>query len=318
VGFFWPLALWLLLLLPLVVWVYRRNLKHPGEAAVVHPRLSLLQQAHTEKRWRSLPTWLYLGALLLGIVALARPNFPVPEADPRATIMLSLDVSRSMQATDVQPNRFEAAKEALKTFVRELPDGARVGLVTFARYAQLVVAPTDEHTRVIEGVDLLQMDFGTAIGDGLMEALEALPSLEEREAAGEDPSKLATVILLSDGRNFNGTDPLEAALEAAKQRVRVHTVGVGWVKEGPIPGLPERSQYYARFDEETLRAIAEKAGGRYVFVDSAEELREAYRDLSKTITWFFKKEEASAVPAFGAGILLGLSLLISGYRRLVL
>jgi Ca-activated chloride channel family protein len=317
-GFFWPQALWLLLLLPLAVWVYRRNLQRPGEAAVVHPRLPLLQQANAHNRWRSLPTWLYLGAMALGIIALARPNFPVPEADPRAAIMLSLDVSRSMMATDVKPNRFEAAKQALKTFVHELPDGAKVGLVTFARYAQLVVPPTDEHQRVIEAVDMLQMDFGTTIGDGLIEALRALPSLEEREAAGEDPKKLATVILLSDGRNFGGMDPIQAAKEAHNQKVQVHTVGVGWIKEGPIPGLPERAQYYARFDEETLKAMAEKAGGRYVFVDSAEELREAYRDLSKTITWFFKKEEASAVPAFGAGLLLGLSLLLSGYRRLVL
>lgn len=317
-GFFWPQALLLLLLLPLAVWIYRHSLRRPGEAAVVHPRLSLLQQANTEKRWRSLPTWLYLGAIGLGILALARPNFPVPEADPRAAIMLSLDVSRSMQATDVQPNRFEAAKEALKTFVRELPDGAKVGLVTFARFAQLVVPPTDEHERVIEAVNLLQMDFGTTIGNGLIEALKALPSLEERETVGEDPRKLATVILLSDGRNFGGVDPLEAALEAVKQKVRVHTVGVGTVKDGPVPGLPERSQYYARFDEETMRAIADKTSGRYVFVDSAEELRDAYRDLSKTITWFFQKEEASAVPAFGAGILLSLSLLLSWYRRLVL
>ncbi|WP_027893591.1 vWA domain-containing protein [Calidithermus chliarophilus] len=316
----WPWALFLLAFLPLFVWTYWRSVRRRGEAAVVYPHLALLTRAGAEgRRWsRYLPALLYLASLALLILALARPSLAIPRANPQAGVILALDVSRSMAAGDVKPNRFTAAQNALKAFVRELPEGARVGLVIFARYARLVVPLTSEHHRVMEAVNLLEMDFGTTIGDGLMESVQALPSLEERKATGEDPYKLATVILLSDGRNYGGVDPLEAAAEAARQQVTVHTIGVGSVTEGPIPGIEPRLWWAARFDEETLRSIAQATGGEYYFVDSASALKQTYSDLSRSVVWDYHRDEATGYAVMAAVACLLASLLLGEWRRRVI
>lgn len=316
----WPWALFLLALLPLFVWVYRHNLRRRAEVVALYSDLALLVRATAEgRRWsRYLPALLYLASLGLLIVALARPSLAVPQANPRAGVMLALDVSRSMAAGDVKPNRFIAAQNAVKTFVRELPEGARVGLVIFARYARLVVPLTSEHHRVMEAVNLLSMDYGTTIGDGIMESLHALPSLEERLATGEDPRKLTTIILLSDGRNFGGMDPLEAADEAVRQQVVVHTVGVGTASDGPIEGIEPRLWWAARFDEETLRAIAQKTGGNYYFVDSADKLKQLYSDLSHSLVWHYRRDEATGYAVIAAALCLVASLLLSEVRRRVI
>lgn len=141
--FLWPSALFLLLLVPLLVFGYRRGLTPKAASAVLHPDLAALARASARRRdpSRHLPALFFLLALILGIVALARPTIPILQADPRAAIVLALDVSRSMRATDVLPSRFEAAREALKVFIRELPQGVCIGLVTFSRAATEVVAP---------------------------------------------------------------------------------------------------------------------------------------------------------------------------------
>jgi Ca-activated chloride channel family protein len=311
-GFLNPWALLGLLALPLLVLLYRRGVRGRSRAFATYPdaRVLLGTQGHNP-RTVYLPALLYLITLVLGLLALARPSLVVPQADPRASVMLALDVSRSMAAGDVKPSRFIAAQSAVKTFVRELPEGARVGLVIFARYARLVVPLTREHYRVMEAANLLNMDYGTTIGDGIMESLRALPSLEERLATGEDPRKLATIILLSDGRNFGGMDPLEAADEAARQRVVVHTIGVGTAGDGPIEGIEPRLWWAARFDEETLRAIAQKTGGNYYFVDSADKLKRLYRDLSHSLVWNYRRDEATGYAVIAAALCLVASLLLS-------
>ncbi len=318
-AFLWPWALALLLLAPLLVWLYRRGLEPPGASAVLHPDLALVARAGASgRRWRRhLGALLYFGALLLALLALARPTLAIPEANPQAGIMLALDVNLSMEARDIQPNRFEAARDAVRAFVDELPQGTRVGLVTFAGYATQVVSLTDDHERLLTAVDRLRMDFGTVIGDALIGSVASLPSLAARELTGDDPERLATVILLSDGRNFGGVDPLIALEEAKRQRVTVHTVGVGTLSDGPIPGIPERYWFAARFDEAMLRTIAEETGGRFVFVDSAGELRDVYRDLGRSLVWRFRREEATAVAALAASLLLLLSLGIGRLRRRV-
>jgi Ca-activated chloride channel homolog len=264
------------------------------------------------------PAILYTLALAAGIFAVARPALSIPQADPRAGIILTLDVSRSMMATDIRPNRFNAAREALIAFVEGLPEGTRVGLVTFARYATTVVPLTDDHASVIRAVNYLQMDFGTAIGSGLEESLRVLPTLEEREESGDDPQRLATMILLSDGRSVIGADPLEVTEEAVKQKVTVHTIGVGSITDGPVPGLPPRYQYAARFDEETLRSIADRTGGEYHFVDSAAELRRTYEEISRSLVFSTRFDEVSAGAAVLSALFLMSSLALSQWRRQVL
>ncbi len=317
-GFLWPGALALLLLVPLVVWAYRRALHHPAQSAALHPDVALLARAAGKRRrWTShLPAGLYLTAVVLGLAALARPTFPVPRADPRAGIMLALDVSRSMAATDIAPSRLDAAREALKTFVRALPGGARVGLVAFSSSATTVVPLTSDHQRVLDAVDLLTLGRSTAIGDGILESLKDLPSLDERKKGGADPARLATVVLLSDGRNRAGVDPLEAAREAKAQQVVVDTIGVGTVGGATSRGY-NGFGFAGRFDETTLKAIASETGGEYVFVDSASKLHRVYRRLSHGVAWTWHREEASGLVALAAAVLLLASLALGQARRRV-
>lgn len=319
-SFFWPWLLLLLILLPLAAFFYRRRIEAPAKAAVLHPNLALLFRAKASVRHAPMyvPAILYTLALAAGIFALARPALSIPQADPRAGIVLALDVSRSMMATDIRPNRFNAAREALIAFVKGLPEGTRVGLVTFARYATTVVPLTDDHESVIRAVNYLQMDFGTAIGSGIEEGLRVLPTLEEREKAGDDPQRLATMVLLSDGRSVIGADPLEVTEEAVKQKVTIHTIGVGSITDGPVPGLPPRYQYAARFDEETLRAIADRTGGEYHFVDSAGELKRAYDEISRSLVFSTRFDEVSAGAALLSAVFLMSSLALSQWRRQVL
>ena len=318
-GFLWPWVLALLLPVPALIWLYRRWLHPPARAAVVHPDLALLALAGARGRRapRHLPALLYLGACLLALLALARPTLPVPEAHPGAGIILALDVSLSMQAADIRPNRFEAARDAIRAFVNEVPAGTRIGLVTFAGYAVLAVPLTGDHERILKTVDLLRMDFGTVIGDALRTSYQALPSLEDRLALGDDPRDFATIVLMSDGRNRGGVHPLTILPEVREQRIRVHTVGVGTNTDGPIPGFPTRWQDAARFDEPTLRSIAEETGGRFIFVDSASELSGVYRDLSRSLVWRIGRSEATAFGALAAAALLIVSLALGEFRRRV-
>lgn len=318
-SFSWIWALCLLLVLPLLIWLYHRGLKPASQSVVLYPGLDNLMQASKKSSWRKhVPAMLYALTLVLGIFALARPNFPVPVADPRAGIILALDISRSMMATDIKPNRFDAARAALKTFVENLPQGTQIGLVTFARYATTVVPLTDNHETVLKAVQMLEMDFGTVIGDGLIESIKNLPSLEDRQAEAGDPSKLATIILLSDGRSMDGIDPLRAAREARDQQIIVHTIGAGSISDGPIPGLPPRYQFAARFDEETLKAVAQIAGGQYHFVDSASDLKQTYRQISKLVTNRFKQDEVTAFFALATAGLLAMSMLLGQFGRKVI
>lgn len=317
--FIWPWALILLLLVPLLVWLYRRSLRPPAESVVLYPDVAMLAWASRQtSNWRQhLSAGLYLLALVMAVVALARPTLPVLQADPRAAVVLAVDISRSMQATDVQPSRFEAARAALRTFIRELPEGMRVALVTFSRNAQLVVPLTTDRDRLLEAVDFLELNLGTAIGDAILESIMALPPLPER-AEAPDPKSLATIILLTDGRSLAGVDPVEAAKEAARLQIRVHAIGIGRSSDGPVPGLPEQYALAAQFDEEALKEIARVGDGEYFFVDSAGKLREAYRNLTRQMTWRVRQDEVSALFALLTALFLLMSLGVAQFRRSVI
>lgn len=317
--FIWPWALILLLLVPLLVWLYRRSLRPPAESVVLYPDVAMLAWASRQtSNWRQhLSAGLYLLALVMAVVALARPTLPVLQADPRAAVVLAVDISRSMQATDVQPSRFEAARAALRTLIRELPEGMRVALVTFSRDAQLVVPLTTDRDRLLEAVDFLELNLGTAIGDAILESIMALPPLPER-AEAPDPKSLATIILLTDGRSLAGVDPVEAAKEAARLQIRVHAIGIGRSSDGPVPGLPEQYALAAQFDEEALKEIARVGDGEYFFVDSAGKLREAYRNLTRQMTWRVRQDEVSALFALLTALFLLMSLGVAQFRRSVI
>ncbi len=308
--FQWPVMLGGLLALPLLAAVYIWALRRPPRRSVTHTQVGLLAQASgVSRRWRRhLPAGLMALALASVILALARPVAPMPVPAVQNTVMLSIDVSRSMLADDLPPSRIEAAKAAAREFVRTLPGGLKVGLVTFSSYAMLIVPPTADRTRVLDAINMLSTEFATAIGDGLLEAVWALPgrqrptSLFAPAPPPQPPVPPGTVVLLSDGQSNRGVLPQDAARIAREQEVKVYTIGVG-TPEGTFLNLGGRS-IWVRLDEDTLREMAEITGGRYYLATSSLELRRVYRQLSRTIGWESRPTEVGALAAGAAALLL--------------
>ncbi|AEB12505.1 VWA domain-containing protein [Marinithermus hydrothermalis] len=307
-GFVWPLALGMLLLLPLLVWAYRAALARPSRQVVYHPYLKALQAAAVAGRspGQHLPAVLFLLALVALIVAMARPVLPFPAYRSVATVVLAIDTSRSMRAEDLEPSRLEAAKAAAREFIRAMPPGVEVGLVAFSSYATLLQPPTTDRERLEQAVDLLDLAHRTAIGDGLVAALRVLP-LEDSDAPGG-----MSVVLLSDGRNNYGIDPLEAARQAEAQGVRVYTVGVGLSENTYVFA----NGYYIRagLDEETLQEIAALTGGAYYRASSADELRAVYQTLARAVRLEVRPTEVTALAALAGALLLIVAVLVAWVR----
>ena len=311
--FLWPMALALYVLVPLLIAAYIWMLRRPSRVRVRYSSLDLVKQAAAVgKPWRRhVPATLYLLTLCAVIFTAARPMAPVPVPDNRTVIMLSMDVSRSMMAHDVVPTRIEAAKKAAVEFVRALPRGAKVGLVSFSSYATLVTPPTEDHDRVVQAINSLSLEFATAIGDGLLEAVYALPVRVRPENStgpvmppmgplpGADRLPPATVVLLSDGQSNRGTPPEDAAVVARQQRVKVYTVGLG-SPEGTFLELGGRS-IFVRLAEETLKEIAQVTGGNYQRVSSTGELSRVYARLGRSIGWERKPTEVSGLASVATG-----------------
>jgi len=316
-GFLWPAVLWGLASLPVLAWVYLRALRGRSRHTLAHTQLPILQEAARVARpWRAhLPAAAFGLALAAVLLALARPVAPLPVPAANVNVVLSIDVSRSMLAEDVRPNRLEATKVAAVDFVRTLPRNARVGLVSFSSYATLLAAPTTEHERVIQAIQALQAEFATAIGDGLLEAVWALPGRTRPawpQTAPPPPSSRlppGVVVLMSDGQSNRGVTPAEAARVARDQQVKVYTVGVG-TPEGTFLNIGGRP-IWVRLDEDTLKEVAAITEGAYFHASSAHELRRVYRSLGRTIGWERKPTEVSSVVAAAGAVLLVSSVALS-------
>ena len=317
--FQWPIMLVGLAAVPLLAALYVWALRRPARRSVSYTQVEMLAQAlAVSGRWtRHFPGVLVALSLAAVILSLGRPVAPMPVPAVQNTVMLSIDVSRSMLADDLPPNRIEAAKAAAKEFVRILPRGLKVGLVTFSSYATLIVPPTTERTRVLEAIDLLTTEFATAIGDGLLEAVWALPGRQRPSSplapapVPQPPVPSGSIVLLSDGQSNRGALPQDAARIAREQEVKVYTVGIG-TPEGTFLNLGGRS-IWVRLDEDTLREVAEITGGTYYHATSTMELRRVYRRLSRDIGWESRPTEVSGLLAGAAALLLagavGVSLL---------
>lgn len=315
--FQWPAALLGLLLLPMLGALYVWILRRPPRQAVRYTQVTLLARAAAQARpWRRHLPAACLGLALAAVVlTLARPVAPMPVPTNKNTVVLSIDVSRSMLADDMAPNRMEAAKQAAKEFVQGLPRGLKVGLVTFSSYAQVVVPPTVDRTRVVEAIGLLTTEYATAIGDGLVEAVFALPGRQRPRdyltpaAPPTPPVVPGTVVLLSDGQSNRGVVPQDAARIARDQQVKVYTIGIG-TPEGTFLNLGGRS-IWVRLDEATLREMGEISSGAYYHARSVTELRQVYRRLSRIIGWESRPTEVSALGAALAAVFLIAGLLSS-------
>jgi len=234
----------------------------------------------------------------------ARPSAVIAVPRDQATLMLVLDVSGSMTADDLRPNRMYAAQEAARAFVEALPPGAQVGLVSFSETARVQTPPTHDRDALLTAIDGLAPAGGTAIGEGLHLALDQLAQLP---AAGQDAVP-ATVVLLSDGESSHGRNPATAAERASGAGVRVHTVGIG---QRGVTTLLGGTQPVG-LDEVTLQTLAAATGGQYFYAQEASALERIYADLGSMVSLVEERMEVTAlVSALGAllfivGGLLGL------------
>jgi Ca-activated chloride channel homolog len=251
VTFAWPLALVLLLTVPLVWGLYVLAMRRRRKQAVSYSSVALLRSVlPARSRWRRhLPVAALLSSLgVLGLAA-ARPQMVREVPTARTSIILALDVSRSMCATDVEPNRIAAAQRAAREFVEDLPSGAKLGLVVFSGYAQIAVPPTDDHDVLAGSIDALTTGRGTAVGAAMLKSLDAIaevnpdvrpvgdavangltgpaPSAPPRATPGAGGFVPDIVVLLTDGANTRGIAPLDAVPYAVERRVRIFTIGFG-------------------------------------------------------------------------------------------
>jgi Ca-activated chloride channel family protein len=279
---------------------------------------------------RHIPPILYLTAIAALAIGLARPSLVLAVPREEATIMLTMDVSRSMRATDVDPNRLTAAQQAATDFVDRLPEQFRVGLVAFSTEARLVVEPTTDRAEIREALATLRADGGTAMGDAIDLALQASgavpeatptpdgsaspePSATPDASASPDPSAspetdkapVVAEVVLSDGANSTGTlEPVDAAQRAADLGVPIYTIALG-TEDGTVEvpnlfGIPESLPVPP--DPETLATIAEMTGGRFFEAPTAEELAAIYESLGSKVG--FVEEEQEVTQLFAAAGLL--------------
>jgi len=336
--FLWPGMLWLLLAVPALVTLYVLLLRRKKKAALRYASLSLVKEAlgAGQRVRRHVPPLLFLLALATLGVAVARPAARVRLPTQQQTIILAMDVSGSMRAKDVEPNRLVAAQEAAKAFVADLPRGVRVGVVSFAGTAAVVQPPTQNRADIVAAIDRFQLQRGTAIGSGIILALATLfpdagidvsDSIYGRHAPraapldpGRPPEKKAftpvppgsypsaAIVLLTDGQRTTGPDSLEAAKMAADRGVRVFTVGVG-TPTGEVIAF-EGWSFRARLDEDTLKAIADRTRGEYFHAGSALDLKRIYQGLNARLVFETQHTEITALfSAAAAGLALAAALL---------
>ena len=337
--FLWPDALWALALLPVLVGGYLFLLKRRKREALRYSSLGLVRQAIGRSSWRRhLPPALFLAALAAMLLAAARPAAVVTLPSERETVILAVDVSGSMRASDMKPTRLAAAQAAAKSFIGDTPRSTRIGLVAFAGSAALVQAPTSSRDDLFAAIDQLQLQNATAIGSGILASLKAIfpdqefdvtpPGLRSaaagssaggasyggapnaplgaRKPAPPKPvppgsNKNAVVILLTDGQTTTGPDPIDAARLAAARGVRVFTVGVGTPDGQILTG--EGWSIRVRLDEEALKIIADLTRGEYFFAGNAPDLKKIYEGLKSRLVLEKRETEITALFAAAAAAL---------------
>jgi Ca-activated chloride channel family protein len=339
--FLWPEFLWLLLVLPAAVAGYLFVLSLKKKAAVRYASLAMFKEAiGNGLAWRRhLPPAILLLALAAMIAAIARPAAVITLPSHHETVILALDVSGSMRANDVEPNRLVAAQNAAKQFVAEQPRSTRIGVVAFAGSAALVQPPTSNRTDVLAAIDQLQLQHATAVGSGILVSLKAIfpqaefdlpprrsPVAMRAGRAHSDPTfkpvppgsyTAAAIILLTDGQTTTGPDPVEAARLAAERGVRVFTVGVGTDNGQILTG--EGWSMRVRLDEDALKAIADLTRGEYFYAGNATDLKKVYQSLHSKLVMEKKETEITALfsAVAAASVLLAAGLSLFWFNRIV-
>jgi Ca-activated chloride channel family protein len=308
----WPWALLALLLVPLIVaarwWMNRRRKR----SAVTVSSIALIKAAVPGRSaWRrKIPVYLFLAGLAVLAVGLARPQASVSVPANNTSILLAIDVSGSMCTTDVAPNRMAVATQAAREFIKAQKGGTRIGLVAFSGVAGLLVAPTTDKDALLGAMDTLKTARGTAIGQAILTSLDAIAENNPNVAAtgvdlGDTPPGTVgdyqpdTIVVLTDGANSTGVDPVTAAEQAAARRVRVFTIGFGTTEPAQMVCTPDQVSSDSFFgggprsgggfgggrnqeiDEQALTSVADLTGGRYFRAEDADQLDDVLGDLPK-------------------------------------
>jgi len=337
-----PLLLLGLLLVPLALVVYRFVQRRRSRYAVRFTNVDLLGNLvpRTPAWRRHVPPALYLGAIAALVLALARPSMLVAVPREQATIILTMDVSGSMTAVDVEPSRLAAAQKAASDFIDQLPSTFKVGLVAFSTAPRVVVEPTTDRAVLHAALNNLRAQGGTALGDAITTSLEAAgldpssvsttptaspnpsaspsaspspsatPAPSASGATGTTSQPIVATVLLSDGANSTGqVEPIPAAEQAAALGVPVYTIALG-TAEGVVTvqddqGFPHVLNVPP--DTDTLAAIAETTGGRFFEAPTAQDLAQIYQGLGSRIG--YTNEEQEVTQWFAAA---GLLLVVAG------
>jgi Ca-activated chloride channel homolog len=321
VSFGSPFLLWGLLLIPIALLAYvflqRRRIKY----AARFTNLDLLANVvdASPGRRRHVPATFAVLALAALVVAMARPQAVVAVPRDDATVLLTIDTSASMTATDVPPTRLEAAKSASSSFLDLLPDRFRVGLVSFSSIVSVLEEPSDDREAVRSALDRLEGDVGTALGDAIVESVALAPDPEEQDdLSGGRP--LFAILLLSDGANSVGREPLDVIDEAQEAGVPIHTIAFG-TPQGTVEitndfGVTET--FRVPPDPTTLRQVAEETGGRFFEAPTEEDLEAVYEEIGSQVS--YEDEERELTAAFAAAgavfLLLGAGLSALWFGRI--
>jgi Ca-activated chloride channel family protein len=323
-SFIWPVLLWSLLTIPLLVLLYLRMQQRRKQYALRYGSLGLVQQAAGRGAGsrRHIPAILFLGGLCILLLAMARPQMAVSLPKVEGIVILAFDVSGSMSADDFQPTRMEAAKIVAKEFVERQPTSVQIGIVAFSDSAFSVQLPTNDQASIIASIDRLQPQRGTSLANGIMVSLNTIanasgqPTTAEGEDLASSPvatptpvpagtDQSAVIVLLTDGENNMEPDPLAAAQLAADRGVRIHTIGIGSAA-GTVLDV-NGFTVFTQLDEATLQQVSEITEGLYYNAETEEDLQTIYDNIEPRLKI---KQEQTEVTAIFAG--LSILILLGG------
>ena len=325
--FTWPLMLLTLLLIPLFVLLYLRMQRRRQMALEKMGGLGFAQGASGGKNGtrRHIPIIMFLIGLTTMLVAMARPHAVVSLPSVESIVILAFDVSGSMAAEDMQPTRMEAAKAAAREFVDRQPSSVKIGVVAFSDGGIAVQPPTRDQESILTAVNRLAPQRGTSLGSGILQSLNTIAESRGEAPPPSDsltpvptPTPLpygtyipAAIVLLTDGENTANPDPIQAALTAVNQGVRVYTIGVG-SPEGTTLTVNDFT-VFTQLDEPMLQQIASLTDGAYFNAKSEEDLREIYENLDVQVV---VKPEQTEITSIFTGISI-LFMLVGGAFSLV-
>jgi Ca-activated chloride channel homolog len=328
---FWPEALWLLLALPALVAGYVFLLRRRKVLTLRMSNLAMVKESLGQPDYRRhIPPVILMVGIAALIVAMARPAATLSLPGLEETVILAMDVSASMQATDIEPSRLAAAQRAAKEFVAGVPTNVRIGIVSFAGTAAIVQGPTLDHQEIDAAIDRLTLGPSTNLYGGIALSLVAMfpeagielerfadfragrraadrphPNHSEKGSVAPGSYRSGAIVLLSDGQRTTGGDPLDAAQIAADRGVKVYAVGLG-TPDGSIISF-RGWNIRVKLDEETLKQVARMTAAQYFNANSAEDLRTVYQGLSHRVVTQKRETELTGLVALVAALLVALA-----------